>query len=125
MAIVAAVMPLLPGKGEEWRQWVQELQGSRHAEYAASRNRLGIRSERCWIGTVHGAEIAFVYLEVDDSMEMYTHLVSSTHPFDCWYRQKLREVYGLDLAQYHRSLLLEQAFAWPTPGSGINVQKGR
>lgn len=124
MAIVAAVMPLLPGKSEEWRRWVQELQGSRRTEYAASRNRLGIRSERCWIGTVHGAEVVFVYLEVDDSMGM-SHLVSSMHPFDCWYRQKLREVYGLDVAQYHRSLLLEQAFAWSTPGAGISVQEDR
>ncbi len=40
MAMVAAALPLLPGKGEEWRRWAQELQGSRHAEYAASRNRL-------------------------------------------------------------------------------------
>ena len=42
MAVVTAALPLLPGKGEEWRRWAQELQGSRHAEYAALRNRLGI-----------------------------------------------------------------------------------
>jgi len=122
--MVAAALPLLPGKGEEWRRWAQELQGSRHAEYAALRNRLGIHFERSWIGTVHGVEFVFVYLEVDDSAEICTRLASSSHPFDCWYRKKLQELHGLDIAQHHRSLLLEDAFVWPAPGSGDCAQEG-
>lgn len=125
MAVVAAAIPLLPGKGEEWRRWAQELQGSRHVEYAASRNRLGIRSERIWIGTVQGVELVFVYLEGEDSAQISMRLINSSHPFDCWYRKKLQALHGLDITQPHRSLLLEDGFAWPTPGPGISVQEGK
>jgi len=118
MAVVAAAIPLLPGKGEEWRRWVQELQGSRHAEYAASRKRLGIHFERSWIGMVQGVELVFVYLEVEDSAQLRMQLINSSHPFDCWYRNKLQELHGLEINQHHRSLLLEDGFAWPVPGSG-------
>lgn len=115
MAVVTAAIPLLPGKGEEWRRWVQELQGSRNAEYTASRNRLGIHFERSWIGTVQGVEIVFVYLEVEDSEQMRMQLISSSHPFDGWYRKKLQELHGLDITQPHRGLLLEEVFAWSAP----------
>jgi len=111
--VIAAAIPLLPGKGEEWRHWTQELQGSRQAEYAASRQRLGIHFERCWTGTIQGVEFVLVYLEVEDSIQMYMNLVSSSHPFDCWYRKKLQNLFGLDITQHHRSFLLEEAFTWP------------
>src|SRR5450759_773034 len=124
MAVVAATIPLLPGKGEEWRQWVQELQGSRHAEYAASRNRLGIHLERSWIGMVQGVELVFVYLEVEDNAQMSMRLINSSHPFDKWYRKKLHALHGLDITQPHRILLLEDGFAWSAPGSGDSTQEG-
>jgi hypothetical protein len=124
MAVIAAAIPLLPGKGEEWRRWVQELQGSRHGEYAALRNRLGIHFERSWIGMVQGVELVFVYLEVEDSAQIRMRLLNSSYPFDCWYRKKLQTLHGLDITQPHRSLLLEDGFAWPVPGPGDSTQEG-
>jgi hypothetical protein len=125
MVVVAAAIPLLMGKGEQWRRWTQELLGSRRSEYAASRQRLGIHLERCWTGTVQGVELVFVYLEVEDPVEMCTRLARSSHPFDRWYREKLRELFGLNITQHHRGLLLEEVFVWPgyVPGSGTYTQE--
>jgi hypothetical protein len=67
---------------------------------------------------VQGVELVFVYLEVEDSAQLRMQLINSSHPFDCWYRNKLQELHGLEINQHHRSLLLEDGFAWPVPGSG-------
>ena len=123
MAVIAVAIPLVPGKSEEWRRWMQELQGSRNAEYTALRSRLGIHFERSWIGAVQGVEIVFMYLEIEDSEQMRMQLISSSHPFDGWYRKKLQELHGLDITQPHRSPLLEDVFAWSAPRSGDSTQE--
>jgi hypothetical protein len=43
MAILALAIPIAPGKTDEWRQFIAQLNGARKAEYKASRNRMGIR----------------------------------------------------------------------------------
>jgi len=42
MAPLAMTLPLLPGKTEDWKRWVQEMAGARLSEFQASRKRLGI-----------------------------------------------------------------------------------
>jgi hypothetical protein len=45
MASVAMTLPLLPGKTEEWKLWVQEMAGARLIVFQASRKSLGITRE--------------------------------------------------------------------------------
>src|SRR5437867_3215234 len=92
--------PILPGKLEEWRRFCQALQGSRRAEYAQSRRRLGIAREQTWLAqTAHGG-IAIVYLEAAHPAQVIPRLAASELPVDRWLRQQYLELHGQDLAAH-------------------------
>ena len=42
MPLMAVAFPILPGKTEEWRAWMAELDGPRRAEFEASRRNAGV-----------------------------------------------------------------------------------
>lgn len=65
----------------------------------ASRERLGISREAVWIHETPSGVLAVVCLEADDLQATFAGLGSSQEPFDRWFRELLREVYGIDLAQ--------------------------
>lgn len=111
MPIIASAIPLLPGKSEVWRRWVQELQGSRHSEYAEFLRRHGISEAHFWISETNGRELVIAYLVAQDPHALESALAMSQHPFDAWYRQKLQEFHGLDIAQIRRRRL-ESVFDW-------------
>ena len=45
MASLAMTLPLLPGKTDDWKRWVQEMASTRLSAFQASRMRLGITRE--------------------------------------------------------------------------------
>lgn len=112
MPVIATAIPLLPGKSEAWRRWVQELQSSRHAEYVAALRRWGICAARFWISDAGSSEVVISYFETQDGDTLTEALATSQHPFDVWYRQKLREFHGLDAVQIRRRRL-DPVFDWP------------
>lgn len=111
MHVIATAIPLLPGKSEAWRRWVQELQGSRHAEYVAALRRWGIRQAHFWIREAGGGEVVVTYFEGQDPDALGDVLETSQHPFDVWYRQKLQEFHGMDVTQMRRRRL-DPVFVW-------------
>ena len=42
MTLGATAFPILPGKTDDWRRFIGELNGARRQEYEASRKALGI-----------------------------------------------------------------------------------
>ena len=112
MAAITSAIPLLPGKAEAWRRWIQDLQGSRHAEYVAALSRQGISAVRFWISEAGGGEVIIVSFEAQDPDAIGTTWATSQHPFDVWYRQKLQEFHGLDVTQMRR-YRLDPVFIWP------------
>jgi len=99
---LVCVLPILPGKQEEWRRFCQVLQGSRRCQYEESRQRLGITKELAWLHSPQQApqgEIVIVPLEADHPDRLLPQLAASDLPFDRWFRQQLLELHGLDVAQ--------------------------
>lgn len=96
---VAFAGPILPGKEERWRRFLQELEGSRRKEYEGLRRRLGIRRQRVWVVRTPRVEIAVSYLECEKSRSIAARLTASTHPFDVWLKGKLSEFHGCDFAR--------------------------
>ena len=43
MALMAVAFPILPGKTDDWRKFIGELNGARRAEFVASRKAVGAR----------------------------------------------------------------------------------
>jgi hypothetical protein len=108
MSGIVLTFPILDGKVEAWRRFCQELCGFRRKPYEASRQRLGITRERlALVETAFGAT-AVTTLEAHDVGQVLGQIISSALPFDVWYREKLKELHGVNLAGYEQ-------FAQPTP----------
>ena len=108
MSGIVLTFPILDGKVEAWRRFCQELCGFRRKPYEASRQRLGITRERlALVETAFGAT-AVTTLEAPDVAQALGQIIASILPFDVWYREKLLELHGVNLAGYEQ-------FAQPTP----------
>jgi hypothetical protein len=93
---------------EAWRRFCQELSGFRRELYEASRQRLGITRERlALVETTFGATAVNTF-EAPDVAQALGQIIISELPFDVWYREKLQELHGVNLAGYEQ-------FAQPTP----------
>ena len=108
MSGIVLTFPILDGKVEAWRRFCQELSGSRQQLYEASRQRLGVTCERlALVDTAFGAT-SVTTLEAPDIAQALGQIISSDLPFDVWYRDRLQELHGVNLAGYEQ-------FALPTP----------
>lgn len=102
MSGVVLTFPILAGKAEAWRRFCQEISGSRQLMYLTSRRRLGITHERlALVETAHGS-MAVTTLEALDVGQVLGQIATSTLPFDCWYRDCMQELHGINLAGYEQ-----------------------
>jgi hypothetical protein len=108
---IAFAGPILAGKEEPWRRFLQELAGSRSQEYATLKQRLGILTERVWLMRRRDSETVIAYFEAQDPQQALTRLVGSEEPFDLWLKEKLREFHGCDLARLREGWYPEMVFA--------------
>jgi hypothetical protein len=108
---IAIAGPILAGKEEPWRRFLQELSGSRSREYGDLMQRLGIFAERVWLMRTRGSETAIAYFEARDPQQALARLVASEEPFDLWFKEKLREFHGCDLARLQKRWYPELVFA--------------
>src|SRR4030065_2687634 len=97
---IVLTFPIVAGKVEAWRRFCQELSGSRRQMYEASRQRLGItREQLALVDTAFGA-MAVTTLEAPDVAQALGQIIASDIPFDIWYRERLQELHGINLAGY-------------------------
>ena len=122
MAGIVLTFQILPGKVEAWRRFCQELSGWRSQMYAASRRRLGITRERMALVETPFGSAATTTLESPDIGRVLAELIASDLPFDCWYRERVEELYGVNLAWYEKFAQPEEPiqprellFEWSTP----------
>jgi hypothetical protein len=108
MSGVVLTFPILDGKVEAWRRFCQELGGFRRNTYQASRQRLGITRERLTLVETDFGATAVTMLEAPDVAQALGQIIASELPFDIWYRERLQELYGVNLAGYEQ-------FANPVP----------
>jgi hypothetical protein len=108
MSGIVLTFPILDGKVEAWRRFCQELCGFRQKPYEASRQRLGITRERLALVETSFGATAVTTLEALDVAQALGQIITSELPFDIWYREKLQELHGVNLAGYEQ-------FAQPTP----------
>ncbi len=102
--------PILAGKVEAWRRFCQELSGSRRKQYETSRQLLGITRERMSLKETPYGATSITTLESPDIAQALGNLMTSTRSFDTWYRQRLRELHGVDLSGYE-----QYSQPWPLP----------
>ena len=91
--------PILAGREERWRRFLQELAGPRREEYEDLRRRLGVTGQRVWLVRTRRGETAVSYLECEEPGRIAARLAASTEPFDVWLKAKLAEFHGCDFAR--------------------------
>jgi hypothetical protein len=100
MPTIAFAAPLLPGKTDADREALASCaSGDRRADHEASRKRAGITREAVWIQSTPGGDVAVVVIESDDIQAAMGALATSEEPFDVWFRDHIRDVHGMDLAE--------------------------
>jgi hypothetical protein len=115
MQCVAFAVPILPGKTEADRSAMQSVSsGERKAAHQSSRERHGISREAVWIQQTPGGDVAVVYLEADDLQAAFAGIGSSREPFDSWFRDLIRDLHGIDLAQ-----------GFPPPEQMLDYRRGQ
>ena len=98
MALMAVAFPIAPGKTDDWRKFLGELNGARRAEFVASRKAMGVR-ERAFLQPTPMGDMVIVTLEGDSPGEAFGRFVTSSDPFARWFIAKANEVHGIDIAQ--------------------------
>jgi hypothetical protein len=96
---VAFCVPIIPGKEETDRKSFEDAAGPRREELNASRRRAGITREMVWHQQTPDGTVAVVYLEADDIAASMQALATSADPFDQWFRDVIKDVHGIDLAE--------------------------
>ncbi len=98
MALMAFAAPILPGKTQQWRRFVEELNGPRRKEYEDARRRQGVR-ERAFLQSTPQGDVVIVTMEGDDPMESFRRFAATNDPFTRWFNQQVTEIHGLGLNQ--------------------------
>lgn len=100
MQTIAFAAPMLPGKTEADREALASCgSGDRRAEHQASRKRAGIARESVWIQSTPAGDVAVVVVEAPDVQAAMGSLATSEDPFDRWFREHIKDVHGMDLAE--------------------------
>lgn len=107
---IVLTFPILAGKAEAWRRFCQEMAGWRLPMYEASRRQLGITCERMALVETPFGAAAVTTLETPNIGRTLAQIMTSDLPFDCWYRERLEELHGVNLTRY-------QQFAQPAPAA--------
>jgi hypothetical protein len=102
MSGIVLTFPILADKVETWRRFCQELASSRRQSYEASRQRLGITFERLALLESAFGATAVTTLEAPDVDRALGQIITSVLPFDIWYRERIQEMHGVNLAGYEQ-----------------------
>jgi hypothetical protein len=94
----AFALPVLPGREELDHQTLEEMDGVRRDEYEAALRDAGIRRHAVWHQETPDGTMAIVYMQADDEAGIAT-FGSSDAPFNRWFRDKMKEVHGIDISQ--------------------------
>ena len=98
MPAIAFAIPVMPGKEGLDRETFSEMESSRREEYEAALRDAGIRRHTVWHQQTPDGTTAVVYMEVDDEAGL-ARFTSSDAPLNRWFREQMREVHGIDIAQ--------------------------
>jgi len=97
--IMPWMAPILPGKTAAARAHFKELSTTRAKDYLASMLRGGKTHETVDIMSTPMGDVAAGVTEAANLPKAVEHVSKSNDPYDAWYRGKLVEIFGLDLAK--------------------------
>ena len=97
MKLYAFVAPIKPGKTEEFRKFMGELQGSRKGDYEASRKSAGLTRENVFLQKTPMGEMVVVVQEAETQQGALDSLRSMKDPFNGWFFDRIKDLHGIDM----------------------------
>ena len=94
---VCLALSVLPGKSDDARDFMRELESTRKAEYAASERRIGILKEVWYLAHLPSGDHLVVYMESPDFGKALGLFSRSQEPFDLWFKRRLADATEVDL----------------------------
>ena len=91
-------LPILPGKTEAARAFLQELGGPRLQELTACGQGVGLTREVWAIQQTPQGDLLVAYMAGEDIARGFAVFAASQDAFDRWMKQQLQEVTGADLS---------------------------
>ena len=91
------MLPILPGKTEAARAFLQELDGPRKQELAACGQSVGIVKEVWAIQQTPQGDYFVAYLVGENIAQAFTQVAASQTAFDRWFKQQVQATTGADL----------------------------
>jgi hypothetical protein len=93
---MAVAFPIVPGKTAEWRSFMDELNGPRHADFSEARRKAGVQ-ERTFLQATPMGDLVIVTLEGDDPGKSFGQMIHATDPFTVWFLERVKAIHGVDL----------------------------
>ena len=94
---ICLVVPILPGRTADARDFMRELEGGRKAAYKHSERRIGIVKEVWYLDRTPAGDQFVAYMESPDFPRALSMFSQSQDEFDLWFKQRLADATGLDL----------------------------
>jgi len=95
MASLALALPCLPGGADKLRSLADECRGPRRQEFEDFHRRVGLTDESWYLQATPQGEL-FVLTLNGDPLGAVARLGASTHPFDRWFKERAKEIHGVD-----------------------------
>ena len=97
--MTAIAAPILPGKLDVWKEWIAELNGPRAGELDDLERRAEITRHRAYLQqNPDGGHLVIVVWDGPGADRFLPMVGNSDHPFDVWFRAKVKETHGMDMA---------------------------
>ena len=90
-------LPILDGKTDAARAFLDELESTRKGQYADSEGRLRLFKEVWAIQSLPQGDHYVVYFQGDDIGQAFQQFAGSQDEFDRWFKQQVLETSGADL----------------------------
>jgi hypothetical protein len=94
---ICLVVPILPGRTADARDFMRELQAGREADYQRSEQRIEIPKEAWYLARTPAGDQLVAYMESPDFPKALSMFSRSQDEFDQWFKQRLADATGLDL----------------------------
>ena len=94
--LFAIAIPILPGKTQQFKKFIDALNGNRKGDFIKSRKKLSVHERTFFQSTPHG-DFVVVTLEGNDPESAFKNFASENDVFTNWFVEEVKEIHGLDL----------------------------
>ena len=100
MDAMAITAPVIPEKLEEWKEFGRDLSGGpHHSDFTAFMKKCGVSRIRCWLQEGPEGPVGIILYEGETPTEFTIQIGSSQESFAVWFRERIKEYNGMDLAE--------------------------